>query len=142
MNTNSNLTEAQRLERNKRAREWRTAHRDHVEARRRELHKADPERRHEQQRKWHAKHPSKARDYNLRRYYGLNLDRFNEMYMAQDGRCAACNEPMEGRKACVDHCHATGRVRGLLCGKCNSAAGFLDDDAVKAQGLADYLTMA
>lgn len=43
------------------------------------------------------------------------------------------------KKMAVDHCHSTGAVRGLLCGKCNTALGLVDHDVEKLQALIDYL---
>lgn len=55
---------------------------------------------------------------HLKIKYGLTLDDFNVMLLAQSGRCGVCSEPMV--KVCVDHCHDTGKIRGLLCDPCNS----------------------
>lgn len=50
---------------------------------------------------------------------------YNEMWLKQGGKCAICgkSEPV----LCVDHCHKTQYVRGLLCSNCNSGIGFLKD---------------
>lgn len=45
----------------------------------------------------------------------------------QDGKCGVCRKPENGKALAVDHCHETGRVRGLLCSKCNTAIGLLKD---------------
>lgn len=50
------------------------------------------------------------------------------MYAAQDGRCALCRESEANRRLAVDHDHKTGRVRALLCSRCNTALGNLRDD--------------
>jgi hypothetical protein len=59
--------------------------------------------------------------------YGLSEDELANMIATQEGRCAACGAlPKEGRILFIDHCHATGQVRGLLCQSCNTLAGFLE----------------
>lgn len=59
-------------------------------------------------------------DYHLRRHYGITLAQFEALAREQRGLCAICKQP---RKLCVDHCHATGRVRALLCNNCNMIMG-------------------
>ena len=75
--------------------------------------------------------------------YGITLLEFGEMLAAQDGRCAACGVRLElyiraANAAAIDHDHSTNKVRGVLCMRCNSALGFLDDDALKIVGLLRY----
>lgn len=56
----------------------------------------------------------------LRRVYGIELEQWHAMLIEQAGRCAICREPMTGtREPHVDYDHRTGRVRGLLCHRCN-----------------------
>jgi len=87
-----------------------------------------------------------TRSQALRYKYGITDEQYREMLREQDGRCAVCRQrPPSGgahqnRVLQVDHHHATGEVRGLLCNKCNMAAGFLDDDADRAFALGNYLT--
>lgn len=71
------------------------------------------------------------------RKYGLTPEDYDRMCAAQDGACAVCKKPetvtsRAGRtkKLAVDHCHITGRVRGLLCTRCNKALGCLGDGAL------------
>lgn len=77
----------------------------------------------------------RSRSGNLRWKYGIDEDEFDLMERAQAGVCAICGLPervkRRGKLArlSVDHDHATGRVRGLLCTTCNAAMGLLRDDA-------------
>lgn len=75
------------------------------------------------------------------RSYGLTLPEYEEMLSRQGGVCGSCGGPPDGRwkKLQIDHCHITGKVRGLLCVGCNRAAGYLDDSPEKASRLGSYL---
>jgi hypothetical protein len=59
------------------------------------------------------------------------------MLARQRGVCAICKR--SDQTLCVDHCHATGKVRGLLCAKCNSTLGFCDDDPKRLLAAIAYL---
>ncbi len=66
--------------------------------------------------------------------YGITPARVDEMFMEQGGVCAICRLPAEmlpsgkRKRLNIDHCHLTGKVRGLLCSKCNKGIGQLNDD--------------
>lgn len=83
----------------------------------------------------------KYRRHNLSKAYGLSLEDFSRMAMAQRGRCAICRSLPDGPHGVlvVDHDHMTDKVRELLCNNCNSAIGFLRDDPIRAASLAAYL---
>ncbi len=83
-----------------------------------------------------------TRERHLIRKYGVTLDDYQRMLTVQDGRCAICKceeHTQHYRVFHVDHCHATGRVRGLLCGGCNHILGHLKDDANKMRSAIAYL---
>lgn len=87
---------------------------------------------------------TQARKYNLPAKYGITAAQFAEKLLAQGGKCACCGLAfnMEGKaseKACVDHNHTSGEVRDLLCGRCNLAAGNVNDSSLRARQLAEYL---
>jgi len=63
----------------------------------------------------------------LERKYGLTIEKYEAQVKAQDGKCSICGRIPEKRLA-VDHCHISGRIRGLLCYACNSAIGLMGDD--------------
>ena len=70
------------------------------------------------------------RSYLLRRRFGFSVEDYDTMLAAQGGKCALCSAQVPGGRWTrfhVDHCHDTGRVRGLLCNSCNSALGALGD---------------
>ncbi len=77
----------------------------------------------------------------MRRAYGLEPADYQDILNSQGGLCAVCrggpNGP--GNRLHVDHCHGSNRVRGLLCAKCNTATGLLNDDPDRAESLAAYL---
>lgn len=87
-----------------------------------------------------GKHGAVQRENHYRRNYGIGVADVEAMYEAQGGCCLLCgHKPVfvlwdeDARKQRkrglqVDHCHKTGRVRGLLCWNCNSGIGRLGDD--------------
>ena len=60
--------------------------------------------------------------------YGLTTDEYNQMFIDSDNRCSICKMEEENRTLSVDHNHITGKVRGLLCRKCNVGIGALQTD--------------
>jgi hypothetical protein len=85
-----------------------------------------------------------VRKHNLPSKYGITAAQFAEKILAQGGKCACCRNQfkMDGTKTerpCVDHNHNTNEVRDLLCGRCNLAAGNVQDSSEKAKQLAAYL---
>lgn len=79
----------------------------------------------------------------MRQYlYGITPEQYGAMLQQQDNRCAICRSdkwPGKGSRPHVDHCHDTGKVRGLLCGKCNVALGNMDDDPIRLRAAAAYV---
>jgi hypothetical protein len=80
----------------------------------------------------------------LMRTFGISLEKFQEMSRAQKDVCAICfkKDPEEGKRLSVDHCHITGKIRGLLCNPCNKMlGGALDSPSTLARGIS-YLEAA
>ena len=66
---------------------------------------------------------------NSIRKYGIDNNQILSLLESQNGQCAICLKKIENRTdANVDHCHATGAVRGILCSNCNTAVGLLSDN--------------
>ncbi len=81
----------------------------------------------EKNRRWRAAHPNADIEGHLKRKYGMTVADYDAMLVAQDGGCAICGGQPNGRwkhKFHVDHDHATGKVRGLLCHRCNMMVGY------------------
>lgn len=86
-----------------------------------------------------------VRDRMLKYKYGVTEDWYQEQLAAQGGLCASCGKPEsaksktgETKLLAVDHDHETGVVRELLCQKCNTALGLLDDDEDVIEALLRY----
>ena len=76
-----------------------------------------------------------------KKLYNLSVEEYEDMYAAAEGCCEVCGvkESTLSRRLAVDHCHVTGKIRGLLCSKCNTALGQLDDNLDKITALYSYL---
>lgn len=88
------------------------------------------------------KYAEAARNRSFKRKYGLTLDDFDAMLIEQNYRCRICWERMFINTTHVDHDHATGAVRGLLCTNCNLGLGHFRDDRWRLQNAMAYLTAA
>lgn len=79
-----------------------------------------------------------SKGWRLMRLYGMTQMQVDEMIVVQGSRCRICSSIL-GRPH-VDHCHSTGKVRGILCGKCNRGLGqFNDNPAILLAAIA-YLS--
>jgi hypothetical protein len=92
---------------------------------------------------YYAKFPDKYVEYDLRRKYGMSGQQYYDMLAKQKNVCAVkgCGATQGNRKSSlsVDHCHKTGKVRGLLCSRCNLTLGKVRDDVGLLLSLAEYL---
>ena len=86
------------------------------------------------------KRQKQLRSYLLKKF-GLNDTSYNELYENQGGRCAICYTHRDklSRNLCVDHDHALGYVRGLLCIQCNAGLGNFKDNANLLKNAVRYL---
>lgn len=93
---------------------------------------------------WKTANPERARlnkrRRDLRARYGMTLESWQELFQQQGSQCAICRSPSPGKRTWhTDHCHATGKVRGVLCQRCNTALGQVRDDVDILRRAADYL---
>jgi hypothetical protein len=73
----------------------------------------------------------------LKHQYGLTLEGFEALVAKNEGRCWICRDFAD--PPCVDHCHQTGKVRGILCRDCNTGIGRLGDDPKRLRAAIKYL---
>jgi hypothetical protein len=81
------------------------------------------------------------------RKHGITNEQFEEMVVAQGNHCGICARemsrgPWRRDGACIDHDHATGAIRGLLCTRCNVGIGHFDDDPALLTKAIEYLAQA
>lgn len=89
---------------------------------------------------WREKNRGKARHWRLVRDYGIGIEEYRAMLKRQNGVCAICQVTRDTNYSLhVDHCHDTGKVRGLLCGSCNKMLGLARDDRARLARAAEYL---
>ena len=83
----------------------------------------------------------KEQERGLRKHYKLTVDQYVEMERAQQYRCAICRVHKDNlsRSLEVDHNHSTGKIRGLLCRKCNLVLGIVDDNVIVLNAAIYYL---
>lgn len=82
-----------------------------------------------------------TRELHVKRKYGITIEFYNDMLETQDNCCAICGYEFGAVQGdtYVDHCHATGVVRGLLCRKCNTGIGMFNDNTASLANAIDYL---
>jgi hypothetical protein len=85
--------------------------------------------------------PGKHKSYDLVRHFGITIDVYNKMLIDQGFCCKICgtHQSKLTRSLHVDHCHATGSIRGLLCSCCNTALGKFRDDVSILEAAINYL---
>jgi hypothetical protein len=98
-------------------------------------------------REWRKKNPDLAKSSDLKKSFGITIKDYVAMSHKQGGKCAICNSEETNlhitggttRKLAVDHNHTTGQVRGLLCGACNKAIGYFQEDVQRLKSAVTYL---
>jgi hypothetical protein len=96
---------------------------------------------------WRARNPNYESALKLNLRYGITPEKYSEMWTEQKGLCAICgneettrhNRSNKVQKLAVDHCHTSGKVRGLLCQECNRGIGNFKDDIKSMQKAIEYL---
>jgi len=81
-------------------------------------------------------------EQSLKRFYNISLEYFNMLNNQQKGLCKICGGPPTSGylRLSVDHCHKTGKIRGLLCNHCNAMLGYSRDNTIILKAGIQYLT--
>lgn len=110
------------------ARKWQLENPEKVRESMRQWKLRNPERILEYQKRRRLKRGLKeqqaARDYRYRNLYGLSSSEVSEMFTACGGVCYACGKSLNRKDVCIDHCHSTGVIRGLVHSRCNLLIGY------------------
>lgn len=109
---------------------WRALNKNHCKIYRKEYHEKN---------KTHILKQRRERHYV--RKYGISIQDYDALVKAQNGLCAICNLPGNGKyqKLHVDHCHKTGKFRALLCVNCNRGLGYFQDNSECLKKAANYI---
>lgn len=91
----------------------------------------------------YKKHRGKRLSSKLKQSYGITLEQYQVLFDHQKGQCAVCgiSKTYGNRALSVDHNHQTGKIRGLLCGACNSALGYINESETIALSLIEYIKL-
>lgn len=100
--------------------------------------KQNPKKVHTRNMRWEKRHPDKVKrkrskyrnsdtykNWYYQKYYNITLKTYLLLSEQQDNKCLICSKK---ESLHVDHCHKTGKIRGLLCGNCNKAIGLLKEN--------------
>lgn len=80
------------------------------------------------------------RKHEIKYRYGITEEELGDMYKAQEGKCLICKQHEDTVGTLnIDHCHTTGKVRGLLCKRCNMGIGYFKDNVELLRKAAKYL---
>jgi hypothetical protein len=93
---------------------------------------------------WRAKNLERSRQNTfrsqLKREYGLSQEQYDSMLLERESKCDICQTIItEPRKLNIDHCHKTGKVRGILCRRCNNGIAQMLDNPENLRRAAEYL---
>lgn len=112
----------------KRNKENRMKNIDKTREKDRERYQKTKDKRVDYAREYRKNNKDKTRDINLKSKYGITQEDYDNMKQKQNNCCVICGEHEDNLKRvlCVDHCHNTGVVRGLLCDTCNKFLGFYE----------------
>ena len=112
---------------------------DKIKEYHREYRRKNPEKSRAATAKYKKNNPDVEVNGHLLRKYGITLEEYNGLLEKQKGKCAICKTITSKRRLDVDHCHETGKIRGLLCLNCNAALGNFKDDPILLRTAIEYL---
>jgi hypothetical protein len=121
---------------------WRQANKEYAKQAKKEWDAENKDRRKEYDKNFKTKNPDYFKNKHLESTYGIPIEEYDRMLHNQRGRCAVCGKHAEEthrKRLFVDHSHATGKIRALLCQQCNTALGMVKEDTDILFALVAYL---
>ncbi len=124
--------------------EWYTVNKDLESQKKAEKYRNDPEPIKKRSKEYGRAHPNERRQrvakWRYKVQYGITIEQYNQMLITQDNKCAICyrDQTQFNTVLCVDHCHKTGKVRGLLCNHCNLGFGLFEEHAERLVSASAY----
>lgn len=109
---------------------WRKNNKETYNAKQRRYSERHPEKIKEIRDDWYENNKEKVKFNKIKRVYGLTKEQYDTMLQQQKFCCAICSvnvETQRDKTLVIDHCHTTGKIRGLLCHTCNTAIGLFKD---------------
>jgi hypothetical protein len=124
------FTEAQKARRRQTTDAWKARNKERLQVVRAARWEQDLEANRAKARAYYHQNKERIRVQGIACRFGLSANEYRGMLAQQGGVCAICCQFCSARKhLAVDHCHKTGKVRGLLCNSCNTGLGMLQDSA-------------
>lgn len=123
--------------------EYNLANRSKIRDRQRKYNKLNPDKQKKRRMKYEKTHKSKRRMQGILYRHGLSEEAYLSLMASQNNRCAICLKDFSlvenSKNIHVDHDHKTGKIRSILCGKCNVALGHVDDNIDILYKMISYL---
>lgn len=118
--------------------EWRQKNRKKILVQERENYKKNVEKFRKSSREHYRSNKQRELDRIRFKKYGITGDEFRAIIEKQGVKCPICTRRIS-KNLSVDHDHVTGRIRGIICNKCNLAIGNAEDSPMRLRAMADYL---
>ena len=93
----------------------------------------------ERNRNWYLRNYVRLRTQMRARKYGLSMEQLEALFARAAGRCECCGEELPPESSCVDHDHASGVVRGIICQSCNVLDGLMGEQSWRVAAVEKYL---
>jgi len=121
--------------------EWRRKNREKINEQQRKRRDENSDQKRAVNKTYRSKNGNKIHANWIKSAYGITADEYNYLFIKQEGKCAICKQHQGTlpKRLSVDHCHETGKIRGLLCNKCNVSLGNFNDDISLLKEAIKYL---
>jgi hypothetical protein len=120
---------------------WKKLNPDKVKAYNKKIYQLNKQSLRKYKDEWVKNNPDKVLDAYYKLNYNITLKDYNNIFKKQEGKCSICSKHQSEfvKRLAVDHNHITGKVRGLLCPKCNKGMGLFNEDIDLILKVIDYL---